>query len=76
MKKTEVGDKRVLSHGYVVDHDAQKAKHELIQSKTDVFLAKGGSIKEIENGVMVGDVKGHTALTINHEKVADGFKTK
>ena len=70
MKKVEVGDKRVLSHGYVVDHGAQKAKHALIRSKTDAFLAKGGSIKEIENGVMVGDAKGHTALRINHEQDA------
>jgi len=68
MKKVEVGDKRVLSHGYVVDHNAQKAKHELIRSKTDVFLAKGGSIEQIENGVMIGDVKGPAALKINHEQ--------
>ena len=44
MKKVEVGDKRLLSYGYVVDHDAQKANPEPIQSKTDVFPAKGGSI--------------------------------
>jgi len=76
MKKLEVGDKRPLSHGYTVDHGAQKVKQAEIQSKTDAFLAKGGEIEQVESGTMKGDTKGHTALRINHEQVADGFKTK
>ena len=76
MKKREVGEKRALSPGYTVDREAKKAESDLIEEQTAEFIAKKGKVQEVEFGVMKADTKGITALRINHEQVADGFKTK
>ena len=68
MKKIEVGEKRVLSPGYTVDRDAKKAQSDLIKEKTAAFIANKGEVQEVEFGTMKGDIKGHTALRINHER--------
>ena len=76
MKKLEIGDKRPLSHGYTVDHEAKKAESDLIEAQTAEFIANKGSIEQVAFGTMKADTKGTTALRINHEKVAEHFKTK
>lgn len=76
MEKIEVGEKRPLSHGLMDNPPSQIAKRVNIQSQTDAFLANGGSIEHVEFGTLAGDTKGYTGITINHEKAADGFKTK
>ena len=68
MKKREVGEKRPLSHGYTVDHEAQAKASADIQSQTEVFLSQGGKIQYVESNVMQDVKKGSTALRINHDK--------
>ena len=66
MKKVEVGEKRPLSHGYMVDHGAKKAEQDLIQDKTDEFLAEGGNIEQIADGVMAALTKGPQPIRISN----------
>ena len=75
-KAREKGEKRPLSHGLVLTPSSQQAARDKIQSKTEAFLEQGGAIEKVEFGTMKADTKGHTALRINYEKEADGFKTK
>ena len=68
MNKIEVGDKRPLSAGLVVDRDAKQAESDLIESQTAEFIANKGKVEKVEFGVMKKDNKGVTALRINYEK--------
>ena len=68
MNKLEVGEKRPLSTGYIVDRAAKKSQSEEIAEQTAEFIAKKGKVEEVEFGVMKKDNKGVTALRINHEK--------
>ena len=76
MKKREVGEKRPLSPGLISNPPSNQAKRDEIEKQTAEFIAKKGKVQEVEFGVMKADTKGITALCINHEQVADGFKTK
>ena len=76
MKKTELGDKRPLSHGYIVNRISKKAEQDEIQKQTDDFIASGGKIKSIASNVMKLGVKGSVALRINPNCDDERFKTK
>lgn len=64
-KVKEKGEKRPLSHGLMLTPSSRQADRDNIKSKTDVFLAEGGSIERVEFGTMKTDTKGTTALRIN-----------
>ena len=68
MNKIEVGDKRPLSAGLVVDRDAKQAESDLIEEQTVTFIANKGKVQEVEFGTMKSDTKGVTTLRINHER--------
>ena len=48
MNKLEVGEKRPLSTGYIVDRAAKKSQSEEIAEHTKLFLSSGGKVTEIE----------------------------
>ena len=75
MKKSEVGSKEPKSNGEFNRGMQDKASAK-IKYQTAEFLVNGGSIEQIAHGEMTAETKGTTALRINHEKVADGFKIK
>ena len=68
MNKLEVGEKRPLSTGYIVDRAAKKSQSEEIAEQTAEFIAKKGKVQEVAFGVMKPSTKGITTLRINHEK--------
>ena len=53
-----------------------KIRQDKLDKQTAKFLDDGGKVQEVEFGTMKADTKGYTALRINHEQVADGFKPK
>ena len=65
-KVKEKGEKRPLSHGLMLTPSSQQAARDNIQSKTDDFIANGGSIEQIENGVMQALSKGPQPIKINN----------
>ncbi|PHS60948.1 MAG: hypothetical protein COB12_12530 [Flavobacterium sp.] len=66
MKKSEVGSKDPKSAGEKNNLFSQAKASAKIKYQTAEFLVNGGNIEQIENGVMIGDGKGHTALRINN----------
>ena len=66
MKKVEVGEKRPLSNGYMVNRGAKKAEQDLIQDKTDEFLVNGGKVEHVEFGTMKTDTKGPQPIRIGN----------
>ena len=74
--KSEVGSTESKSSGAKNNLCAQAQKSAEIKYKTAEFLVNGGVVERVEFGTMKTDVKGTTALRINHEKMVDGFKIK
>ncbi|PHS61654.1 MAG: hypothetical protein COB12_11995 [Flavobacterium sp.] len=66
MNKSEVGSKEPKSAGEKNNLCVQAKASAKIKYQTAEFLAKGGSIEQIENGVMQALSKGPQPIKINN----------
>mgnify|MGYP003646950692 CR=1 FL=1 len=75
MNKLEVGEKRPLSTGYIVDVGAKKAESDIINEQTKQFIASGGKITILGDfGVQSMQQPGYGAVALPNYSPANDHK--